>query len=117
MKCPDDTALLVMQMAVGAVRSIADEFGGMTLSEFVVCCEAWWCTDWIGMEFFIADIVAAAGGVVVGGGGFKGHDVVCCSCRIIKTSSEKGLLVTDCGQGCLCFSNMQFSLNENYKLL
>jgi len=76
MKCPDDTALLVMQMAVGAVRSIADEFGGMTLSEFVVCCEAWWCTDWIGMEFFIADIVAAAGGVVVGGGGFKGGHVV-----------------------------------------
>lgn len=61
MKCPNDTIGLMVEVAVGGMRTITDEFGGMTLSCAVVGCgEAGWCSDWIRMDSFLA----SSGGIV-----------------------------------------------------
>ncbi len=55
MKCANDTIGLMVEMTIGGVRTIADEFGGVALSCAVVGCgEAGRGSDWIGMYSFLA---------------------------------------------------------------
>ncbi len=55
MKSTNDTIGLMVEVTVGGVRTVADEFGGVAFSLVVVGCgEAGWVSDWIGMNSFLA---------------------------------------------------------------